>query len=1824
MASNSRDKSKVRVSGPSLIPAGELAGRPPIALTRPITVAGSRNNCRLHLISRTVSKAHTLIVLTRHTVFVRDLASREGTFVNGEKVREQDLAEGDILKIGRFEFIFATGGAKLRPHREKQPPPATVRQINSEAPPVPLEARVTLVGRRGDADVAFLETTVSTAHAVLIAWEGKRYIRDLGSRTGTFVNGKKIHQQELNAGDVVRVGESDLAYEISTEGSGVEVVAAPSESAVARAIPAQEIESVPLSAEDTAHPSEKPVVAPPAARLVRPATPVADESVADIPVAPVIAAPLADSLAGHDQSSQADAKPSGEALPRRGWHRPGAEPAPQPEPAAEVLPMPAIEPEPEPRTPFDLHADTAEALADGVPLELELERSEVTSAATPAEVSAQATVAPSAEVIDAVDATPDSAQPLETLATGAGIDLPIGEQSQDLTDSVVNREIEALSSTSVGEPVVSAPTEPEPLPTQLDLAPESVSAPDVEPIAGTTPEPALETVAPPAEQPVADDVPPASFDDGQAIDAASEAPVEPEPAPLLVEEVEASIEPVIESPPPIILPESSEPSSTVVIVEIPQLSTPPAEPVAPVAIEDPVSPIELPAAETVDVVEPAVSEAGDGPAADIELSAPATPDVYATAALPAEPVAPIDLSAVDAESAGSVDEPAASLSTDDIAALLQDTPAAETVADVPEVASIESQAPTLEVQPELAVAPAVDDISLSTDPDPIDLVTEPVESPTPIELGVPAGPEAAANQPLSLDDVSVADAVEPAIPLEEAAATLDAESLAAEALTGDAPVEPLQVVDSAPVEPVDPIPDVAGISEAEAAAFAGELQEIAPGAESHETAFAVIVPPLEMEGASEPAPTPELTPAPESAAPVVLPLESVDAPPVVDELPEHQSPTDAPAEAASEVAPPSERPASPPIVGPARVNVTHHLGGLPLSMVAPPAVETGDANATIVPPPLPPGAPALSPGAEADAGDAVGPAAPVKARKSTVIRDGFNQRRRRPPRPMPGGEASPFAKGSIDEASAESLPADAFGTAAAGAFGVSIPTADDVAMEAPEPLAAPSDIAALPADASAALPMAELSTDQGQPGDAAVPMAEPRGRRARSPISSLPPAPFSRPVPGVAPAPTTEPQAGPDLHEMRRRRLRAVPLLLVGALLLACAATAGILWYFPVYSDFETALEFKNIDALTMLEQETLRAEQKRRLGEDATRKAALVDLRTRHPELSGGFLEDVVAFNRMLSFSGWFENRAGELVLRYRGKDENDRERLFSMASALYKANAPKLEEANRLRRALKSLNEEVETNSRKLADLRRQVEKERMLGESRPKAGEVEQMESEVLAAEKSWTDSLAKLKGAQAEVTRIEESLATARKQPPVAPENDPELTRLSAELADAQAEYKALQSRQSEQATAARQDIDAAMDSFQRQIEAARGQGASSPELAQYIAAAESLQKTTRSLLDELLERQQKQYQRLNELKAKLDEKAQQRAIELRGNDKQLQDLIEQREIARRQINAAVGSGLEKEEINRVETHLKLVESMIAAREELLSSDPLFAETIKDLQTIIDQTKGDIVADRKKADDKLDELQKAFGASSPMVANLPEEQKKLADELRQQLAGVSAARQRYADVLEADRASTEEKMKASQGRVLALTGEIESRRKLLNDELATRSVAALTTSLDTARQQVEAAQTIEAEARAVFESRGKTLRNARDVVAALQNSDERLARLFAERDQTENYLKNLNNQLDFRQKEAARLYDIVEPTIAQVSVTPGKDPRLTYVISSVGGILLLATLGVFLTMHSANRIGQEAAAMADEPAVPSPATPAAGKHPIDPNDEQPAVV
>jgi len=70
-----------------------------------------------------------------------------------------------------------------------------------------------LIGRDASCDVHLSDTLASRHHCWVEYRSPKYFIRDAGSRNGTFLNGRRVGESELQAGDQVLIGETILAFQ---------------------------------------------------------------------------------------------------------------------------------------------------------------------------------------------------------------------------------------------------------------------------------------------------------------------------------------------------------------------------------------------------------------------------------------------------------------------------------------------------------------------------------------------------------------------------------------------------------------------------------------------------------------------------------------------------------------------------------------------------------------------------------------------------------------------------------------------------------------------------------------------------------------------------------------------------------------------------------------------------------------------------------------------------------------------------------------------------------------------------------------------------------------------------------------------------------------------------------------------------------------------------------------------------------------------------------------------------------------------------------------------------------------------------------------------------------------------------------------------------------------------------------------------------------------------------------------------------------------------------------------------------------------------------
>lgn len=87
-----------------IVRTGAQSGKQ-LKIPAPHCLIGRSEECHIRPQIEAISRRHCMIVTNENEVIVRDLKSRNGTFINGEQVQEEAvLLTGDILRVGPIEF----------------------------------------------------------------------------------------------------------------------------------------------------------------------------------------------------------------------------------------------------------------------------------------------------------------------------------------------------------------------------------------------------------------------------------------------------------------------------------------------------------------------------------------------------------------------------------------------------------------------------------------------------------------------------------------------------------------------------------------------------------------------------------------------------------------------------------------------------------------------------------------------------------------------------------------------------------------------------------------------------------------------------------------------------------------------------------------------------------------------------------------------------------------------------------------------------------------------------------------------------------------------------------------------------------------------------------------------------------------------------------------------------------------------------------------------------------------------------------------------------------------------------------------------------------------------------------------------------------------------------------------------------------------------------------------------------------------------------------------------------------------------------------------
>src|SRR5437868_11531557 len=117
-------------------------------------VVGRSSDLDMVLVEDMVSRKHARIAMQQDQIWIEDLGSTNGTFVNGEKIKRARLKEGDRVPIGTsiLKVIAGDGareGAEMKPNLENvasQRRTSQARSMSGSIEEVPLPALLQLFG----------------------------------------------------------------------------------------------------------------------------------------------------------------------------------------------------------------------------------------------------------------------------------------------------------------------------------------------------------------------------------------------------------------------------------------------------------------------------------------------------------------------------------------------------------------------------------------------------------------------------------------------------------------------------------------------------------------------------------------------------------------------------------------------------------------------------------------------------------------------------------------------------------------------------------------------------------------------------------------------------------------------------------------------------------------------------------------------------------------------------------------------------------------------------------------------------------------------------------------------------------------------------------------------------------------------------------------------------------------------------------------------------------------------------------------------------------------------------------------------------------------------------------------------------------------------------------------------------------------------------------------------------------------------------------------------------------------------------------------------
>jgi NADPH-dependent 2,4-dienoyl-CoA reductase/sulfur reductase-like enzyme/pSer/pThr/pTyr-binding forkhead associated (FHA) protein len=190
----------------------------PIVLS--VTNLGQSPECQIPLRDPALSAFHAQIVRHAAGLYVRDLGSSSGTWVNGQCLfGAHSLRDGDRLRLGQLELVFRSSALpRQAPDAQRKSvagPRLEVRSGGALGLSFALSQQPVLLGSGPECGIRLTDPSISPRHAELRLAGSGHAVMDLGSHSGSFARGARLAPNQpaaLSEGDWLRFGAVDVLY----------------------------------------------------------------------------------------------------------------------------------------------------------------------------------------------------------------------------------------------------------------------------------------------------------------------------------------------------------------------------------------------------------------------------------------------------------------------------------------------------------------------------------------------------------------------------------------------------------------------------------------------------------------------------------------------------------------------------------------------------------------------------------------------------------------------------------------------------------------------------------------------------------------------------------------------------------------------------------------------------------------------------------------------------------------------------------------------------------------------------------------------------------------------------------------------------------------------------------------------------------------------------------------------------------------------------------------------------------------------------------------------------------------------------------------------------------------------------------------------------------------------------------------------------------------------------------------------------------------------------------------------------------------------------